>query len=390
MAKLEGDLSHIASERKVWEAKLLDKYGLAASTTTAQKSFLEKRLQWSSVVAWAKSSWRRHSGRKAHVLRKEVRHMEWSGKIPSAACITAIKGSPHTKARMMYFINNFRLQDYEGPRQLVIVYHQQDDVARELVQLYADGTFIKGVAVGGDDAFPSTAALRYGAWSSDADIVAQWDFDQWHDPSRLSMQIRALASSSRPACVIKPWYNNTIDDESDDTSILGERSWMDKHWHPLLGYEVEHAVLDSAQAFNLVEIDMQNQRLASNISHIDEVFDESSQPQAVATLSNTETHSWNISECLAYDQADDSTDHIHELEKDVGDKIGLEMRKQFQHLMTRRHDVTQKLQLLCLQSSLESNAEKQAFMWRHVDQMSAIRAQLDKHIAGITNLLESS
>ena len=97
-----------------------------------------------------------------------------------------------------------------------------------------------------------------------------------------------------------------------------------------------------------------------NISHIDEVFDEPSQPQANATVAVADAHSWNMSECLAYDQADDSADHIHQLENDIGEKISLDMRKQFQSLMTKRHDVTQKLQLLCLQSGLESNTEKQA------------------------------
>merc|ERR1719271_890648 len=79
------------------------------------------------------------------------------------------------------------------------------DVA-ELVKQYADGTFVKSVAVphGGD--FPSTTGLRYGAWSAgDADIIARWNFDEWHHPRRLAMQVRALAKSSRAVSVLKRW-----------------------------------------------------------------------------------------------------------------------------------------------------------------------------------------
>merc|ERR1719454_2132706 len=84
----------------------------------------------------------------------------------------------------MYFINNFRLQDYEGPRQLVLVYEYTDAEAAELARKYVDGYYIKAVATRSEK-FPSTESLRYGAWSSDADVIAQWDFDEWHDPSRL-------------------------------------------------------------------------------------------------------------------------------------------------------------------------------------------------------------
>merc|ERR1719247_3392498 len=103
---------------------------------------------------------------------------------------------------MMYFINNFRLQDYEGSRQLVLVYHHADPDAAELVRTYADGSYIKGLAAQGNETFPSAAALRYGAWSSDADVIARWDFEEWHDPSRLSMQVRALAMAAKPASVL--------------------------------------------------------------------------------------------------------------------------------------------------------------------------------------------
>jgi len=332
------------------------------------------------------------------VLRHDVRHMHWAGDIPKVACITVIHSSRHTKARMMYFINNFRLQDYEGPRQLVLVYHHTDTDAARLVRSYADASYIKGVATHGVNEFPSAAALRFGAWSSDADVIARWDFDEWHDPSRLSMQIRAMAMASRPACIIRQPHEPHKNDEEKRTpstsSLAGERTWMDKHWHPFL--EGERTVLETSHAVQMVELDMQNNNLASNISHVEAGFRERpDQKTKVRTkvLGMTRTpaaHAWTLPECLAFDNSNSSTIDEHSLEDAVGGTVGVDMSKQFHTLMTRRHDITQKLQLLCLQSVLEKNLQKQVFMWQHVDQMTGILSQLDKHISAMKGLFAVS
>jgi hypothetical protein len=290
---------------------------------------------------------------------------------------------------MMYFINNFRLQDYEGPRQLVLVYEHTDKEAAELVRSYVDNSYITAVATRGVE-FPSAAALRYGAWSSHADIVARWDFDEWHDPSRLSMQIRAMAMTSRPACMIKHPHEVDKDDEGKvvpiTSSLAGERSWMDKHWRPYS---------EGGQTFvysHVVDVDMQNDRLASSIGHIQQAFPESVGQQK--TEEHIEVvaheHEWNMTECLEFDPASNLTADEHILEERLDGSVGHEMGKQFHKLLARRHDISQKLQLLCLQSVLEFNAKKQVFMRQHVDQMVGYRAELDKHIEGMKSLFVGS
>jgi hypothetical protein len=385
----------LVSERQTWEAKLLTKYGApAASTTKAASIFLGKRLQWSSVMERAKTSWRPKrfipftSDKTSVVLRRDLRHLHWTGAIPKVACITAIQSSRHTRARMMYFINNFRLQDYEGPRQLVFVYEHTDTEAAELVRSYVDNSYIMAVATRGVE-FPSAAALRYGAWSSDADIVARWDFDEWHDPSRLSMQIRAMASTSRPACMIRHPHEVDKHDEGKmvpiTSSLAGERSWMDKHWRPYS---------EGGQTFvysHVVDLDMQNDHLASSISHIEQASREADgQQETEKPIEVSHEHEWNMTECLEFDPASNFTADEHVLEERLDGSVGHDMSKQFHKLLAKRHDISQKLQLLCLQSVLEFDAKKQVFMRQHVDQMAGFRAELDKHIDAMKGLFGGS
>jgi len=392
MTNLEKHLANLVSERKAWEAKLLVKYGApVASTTTAVKNFLEKQLQWATVAGWSKVSWRPKpswtglmSDKMSVVLRQDVRHMHWSGVIPKVACITTIQSSRHTKARIMYFVNNFRLQDYEGPRQLVFVYHHSDTTAAELINTYVDGTYIKGVAAFGDNVFSSGAALRYGAWSSDADVVARWDFEEWHDPSRLSMQIRALAKTSRPACVIRLPRDANNQQAFSGSSLVGERSWMNKHWHPLA--PEESTLLETSEAAHVVKLDMQSDSLTSNMSHIKEAFDAA--PKQEIQSDTKKTDDWNIwqPQCLQFEESKSPGVDGQGLEATIGETVGPDMSKQFHKLMKRRDDITQKLQLLCLQSVLEKDVHKQMFMRRHVDEMAGIRGDLDKHISAMTAL----
>jgi len=222
------------------------------------------QLHWREVVAWPTNGASRHNSSLAVVTREQLRRAKWGGMIPKVACVTAIPSGSEARARMKYFINNFRLQSYEGPRQLILVHHKNDTEAARLVKPYADGSYIKAVAAQGNEAvFPSTTALRFGAWASDGDVIARWDFDEWHHPQRLSMQVRALALTNRPACLLRQW---TVLEESGrearilsghlgwEGSLVGEASWMREHWHPLL--EEERAVLGGAQAHRVVQVDM--------------------------------------------------------------------------------------------------------------------------------------
>merc|ERR1719203_588528 len=105
---------------------------------------------------------------------------------------------------MFHFINEFYLQDFEGHYELIFVYHYKDLETARLVQIFAHDSRIKGVAARDDGEFPSSTAMRFGAWSAadDVQVIAQWDFGKRHNPKRLSLQVHALAFSSRPACTL--------------------------------------------------------------------------------------------------------------------------------------------------------------------------------------------
>jgi len=171
--------------------------------------------------------------------------------IPKVGCITVIPSGKAARFHMRYFIDNWQLQSYEGPKQLIIVYHHADEEAKELAKKYADGSHIKAVAAFGMGEFPSAGDLRFGAWSSDADVVARWEFSEFHFPEQLSMQVRAMAASARPASILKD-HNQTEMGRED--SLIGEKSWMREHWYPMLGGERD--VLSGARAHQIVQVEI--------------------------------------------------------------------------------------------------------------------------------------
>lgn len=212
----------------------------------------QNSLEWRHVKTW-RSAQPASKIRGATVLNTEqLQQTHWQGMMPKVACIAAIPSGDDARARVQHFIENWNLQTYEGPRQLILVYSHLDHDLRHLLQIYADGTFVKAVAARSNGPVPSTLAFRFGAWSAEADIIARWDFtSSGHHPQRLAMQVHALATAVRPACLMKK--RDDISDtkiSGDESSIIGEVSWMREHWQPLL--REEHAVLTAAQAHNIV------------------------------------------------------------------------------------------------------------------------------------------
>jgi len=222
----------------------------------------QQYLDWGSVISWKATPRSGLRGSKGSTERKvltraQLKHAKWQGHAPKVACITAISAGRDARARMKYFIDNFNLQNYEGDRELIIVYHHEDSEARRLVQAVADGDRIRGVATRTHEKMPSTLALRFGAWvATDADVIARWDFNDYHHPQRLSMQVRALAMSSRPASLLTAATSDFTDLSTahEHGFLVGETRWMHEHWYPLL--EEEAAVLKGAEASHLVVVDM--------------------------------------------------------------------------------------------------------------------------------------
>lgn len=213
-------------------------------------------LQWPSVKAWQERRPRHDVGASdagTVFTREQLRHAEWKGPIPRVACITAVpRGAQH---RVMYAVNGFNLQKYEGASELVLVYHHEDSESAQVVRNHADGVRIRGAPFFGDGQLPSTMALRYGAWSSDAEVIARWDFDDLHQPNRLSLQVRAMAAAGRPASIAvgdPEMQGAGAAARGREMSLVGEASWMREHWYPLLHEEL--GVLESAQAHNIAMV----------------------------------------------------------------------------------------------------------------------------------------
>lgn len=253
--------------------KLFAKATAVVSTTqkpdAAAKAEPHPALNWTTVTQWKKASAKglRGSVQGGSVNQtladmSNLRSSRWISRVPSVACIALVPQGKSAQTWMRYFVDNFKLQKYEGAVQLVLVYHYSDLETAELVHdlREKENITIRGAAARGTE-YPSAAAYRFGAWvARDADVVARWDFAAWHHPHRLSMQVRALASSARPACLLDRW--TTLNDKGNqstavgglhwDSSFVGEAAWMREHWYPDM--KEEHAVIAGAHAREVVKL----------------------------------------------------------------------------------------------------------------------------------------
>eukprot|EP00927_Polykrikos_kofoidii_P027157 TRINITY_DN239_c0_g1_i4.p1 TRINITY_DN239_c0_g1~~TRINITY_DN239_c0_g1_i4.p1 ORF type:complete len:770 (-),score=110.84 TRINITY_DN239_c0_g1_i4:162-2471(-) len=225
-----------------------------------------ERISWSAVVAASQKNIHKAEERAVLAVTSDnLYEAKWQAKIPKVACITAVPVGRDSRVRFAEFLNEFREQTYEGSRELVLVYSHSDAETADIVRANADGTYIKAVAAR-DGLDPlSTVALRYGAWSSDAEVVASWRFDESHHPDRLAMQVRALGLAARPVSILKRvkllsdngdgLFENVLSaDPGWEGSLVGEKSWMQRNWMPLLGNE--RGIFHSSFAGQLVQVDM--------------------------------------------------------------------------------------------------------------------------------------
>jgi hypothetical protein len=249
------------------------------------------RLHWTGIVKQLhEGKGTRGHPRIAQVSREQIQDAKWQGRIPKVACITVVPARSDTPIRLKYFLKNFQLQRYEGPRQLVLVYQSSDIKLGELLRSYADGTYIKTAGLNDYVEFPSTAALRYGAWLADADIIAHWSFYEWHHPQRLAWQVRALASAVRPVSLVKN-VSGTISTAASDvvfseTSLVAEASWAQQHWMPYMG--TAYHPRDIVQV-NIPELAVHTlERVRSNMAQADT---EAKNNLSVDVERNTQTNS---------------------------------------------------------------------------------------------------
>jgi len=265
-AKLQSGLKKIAEERLEWERSFVERarkigkqmcmrnhrHGdavcepfLADVPTSAPGRILSMAFAQSPGVNNKRDE-------PTRVESQILNASKWGGMIPKVACIMAVPNTTDAHARVKFAINDFREQKYEGPTQMVMVYHYQDEETARLLKLFADGTYIK--AVPARTSVPSTTALRYGAWvaRNDSDVVARWDLDTWHHPNRLAMQVRALGLTGLPVSLLGQRTLVTDDGHVPvrylkhgfqgkspvgfgwPESLVAERSWAEKNWTPQL------------------------------------------------------------------------------------------------------------------------------------------------------------
>eukprot|EP00746_Dinoflagellata_sp_MGD_P164705 gnl/MRDRNA2_/MRDRNA2_93493_c0_seq1.p1 gnl/MRDRNA2_/MRDRNA2_93493_c0~~gnl/MRDRNA2_/MRDRNA2_93493_c0_seq1.p1 ORF type:complete len:575 (-),score=109.83 gnl/MRDRNA2_/MRDRNA2_93493_c0_seq1:34-1758(-) len=265
-AKLQSGLRKIAEKRLEWErsfvkrAKNIGKqmcmrnhrHGdavcqpfLADVPTSAPGRILSMAFTQSAGVSKKRDE-------PTRVESKILNSSKWGGMIPRVACIMGVPNTTDAHVRVKFAINGFREQSYEGPTQLVMVYHYQDEDTARLLKRFADGTYIK--AVPARTSVPSTTASRYGAWvaRNDTDVVARWDLDTWHHPNRLAMQVRALGLTGLPVSLLGRrtlitddghmpvrYLKNGFQGKSPvgfgwPESLVAERSWAEKNWKPSL------------------------------------------------------------------------------------------------------------------------------------------------------------
>jgi len=334
-------------------------------------SAYEQRLKWSSVPAW--SDKRRVMDRHEHVSfgHDDLKHQKWQGRIPKVSCIAAVPPGRDTHARMKYFLNNFRLQSYEGARELVLVYRWNDTDIAQLVQDNADGVFIKAVA-SRDSHIPSTTAYRYAAWSSDADVIARWDFDTWHHPDRLSMQVRALALAARPVSILSHWTVLSSDKTGDkiesanpglEGSLVGQAKWMQEHWMPIL--EAEQRMLSGVQAHWIAQVNMP----ALSVHHAPvhphaERASAEARLATVCTLDSRQAASVSIEPTRA------------------------ELNAVYNHLLTRKAEVDNSLAALCAEAAGEKDTHKLEGLVEHIEDIAAAQHEIKEHIVAVDALDE--
>eukprot|EP00928_Gymnodinium_smaydae_P079237 TRINITY_DN63212_c0_g1_i1.p1 TRINITY_DN63212_c0_g1~~TRINITY_DN63212_c0_g1_i1.p1 ORF type:complete len:690 (+),score=162.94 TRINITY_DN63212_c0_g1_i1:78-2147(+) len=388
-AKMQEQLEHLHDGHKA-SSKLRG----APSTTKASEPPAKLRgaqrggaqsLEWLPVKSWKERVPKLEDGDQNFpavnaltLPRTKLRFVtEWKGAVPNVSCIMALPSTSQARYRFEYAVNNFKLQRYDGAAELVVVYHANDSVAARMVQNHSLGGRVRGVASRGSE-FPSTMALRYGAWTSKADVIAQWDLEAWHHPERLSMQVRAMALSARPASLYVE--KSAGSDESilappglrkprgHEGSLVGESAWMRQHWHPLL--DEGDGSLELVQAHNLVLVDAP--ALAVDPHHSPLLpKDGASERHRDDALESRGTEV-----CRALVPESSTLNGVGPAGGDVSDDA-------FRSLLEKRKNVLDKLLQLCKEAENEIDIGKRAFMHHHAGRMDAVRAQMDAHLEAV-------
>merc|ERR1719375_3136719 len=101
-------------------------------------------------------------------------------------------------------------------------------------------------------------------------------------------------------------------------------------------------------------------------------------------------HERTLQECLDLDNNLEIPAITADTETMIDKSLGHQTSKAFHKLMARRHDITQRLQLLCMETTMASDMQTHTSKKQRVEQMLSIRTELDKHIEKVAELFSSS
>mmetsp|Transcript_106989 Transcript_106989/g.194681 ORF Transcript_106989/g.194681 Transcript_106989/m.194681 type:complete len:110 (+) Transcript_106989:41-370(+) len=91
-----------------------------------------------------------------------------------------------------------------------------------------------------------------------------------------------------------------------------------------------------------------------------------------------------MDECLDLDT--NATVLASNTEEAIDKNMGHDMSKMFHKLAARRRDITQRMVLLCVETTMKSELQEHIFKRQHLEQMLGIRDELDKHLSAVAVL----
>lgn len=344
---------------------------------------------WAAVVAAGAGKGHGHSIKDAaSVTREQLQSFKWAGKMPSIACIAPITAETATAEKLSALVSNFRLQTYGGRRTLQLLFQHSDIAVSELVHRYADGVIVKAVPVRATGQFPSTTALRYGAWATDADIIARWNADEWYHPDRLAMQVEAMVLAARPVSLLKSWTfhgssvapfeNSAADKIGWEGAMMGEKGWMQEHWMPLLAEERD--MLGGVQAGGIVQIDMP-ELMAYRVEDAENWHDALEHFHISEDQVALEDAPGACAELPANAAAAGVLQH------DVDEKLGAELGGIYKTLVNSRSTVSTSLHTLCEELAEEKHPAQRQRLSKQAEHIHEILGQINERFDAVDKLL---
>ena len=115
-------------------------------------------------------------------------------------------------------VSCFLRQTYQ-PRELVIIHQSDDQPTREYLATLSE-PMIRTVEVPGSPRLTIGALRNISMEAAHGHYIAVWDDDDWHAPTRLDEQIKAIDSTGRQGCVLSLV---TLYDELTGSAFLSAR-----------------------------------------------------------------------------------------------------------------------------------------------------------------------